>query len=94
MLTLRLSRIPIPNGLTLTGMQMQKRSSRRIQRAGPREESPLTELEDDQPVLPPKKRRRTTKAIEPLVYDIPPVESKTTTYRGIFYYYHVVSSCG
>ncbi|KAH9993331.1 UV-endonuclease UvdE-domain-containing protein [Russula compacta] len=49
---------------------------------GPREESPLTELEDDQPALPPKKRRRKTKAIEPVVYDIPPVESKTTTYRG------------
>lgn len=47
-------------------------------------ESPLTELEDEQPPSPspPKKRRRKTKVVEPVVYDIPPVESKMTTFRG------------
>jgi hypothetical protein len=47
------------------------------------EESPLTDLDDDQPVSPPKKRQRKAKVVEPVVYDILPVESKTTTYRGM-----------
>ncbi|KAI9433059.1 UV-endonuclease UvdE [Lactarius indigo] len=52
-----------------------------------RSESPLTELESEdqqQPRSPPRKRRRKIKVVEPLtvVYDIPPVESRTTTYRG------------
>ncbi|KAI0041905.1 UV-endonuclease UvdE [Auriscalpium vulgare] len=37
-------------------------------------------LDADDP--PPKKRRRKVKSEEPVVYDIPPVESKTTTYQG------------
>jgi hypothetical protein len=49
-----------------------------------REESPLTDLDDEQPVSPSKKRRRKAKVVEPVVYDIPPVESKTTTYQGVF----------
>src|SRR6266581_6279418 len=50
-----------------------------------RSESPLTELEDEPPPSPspPKKRRRKAKVVEPVVYDIPPVESKMTTFRGI-----------
>lgn len=54
-----------------------------------RSESPLTELESDSPEdqqrpqsSPPRKRPRKAKVVEPVVYDIPPVESKTTTYRG------------
>ncbi len=83
---------------------MQRRSSRRIQaaqtkapkllleREDPGSESPLTELEDEQPPNPPKKRRRKTKVVEPVVYDIPPVESKMTTFRGMVFeiVYHVV----
>ncbi|KAH9968187.1 UV-endonuclease UvdE-domain-containing protein [Russula dissimulans] len=69
---------------------MQTRSSKTIQQPlkksaqAEREESPLTELSDsdDQPADPPKKRRRKSKVAEPVVYDIPPVESKTTTFRG------------
>jgi hypothetical protein len=66
---------------------MQRRFSRRIQdrkkldEKG--EESPLTDLDDDQPVSPPKKRQRKAKVVEPVVYDILPVESKTTTYQGV-----------
>jgi len=72
---------------------MQTRSLKRIQQPQKtsaeveREESPLTELSDsdDQPVDPPKKRRRksTGKVVQPVVNDIPPVVSKTTTFRGI-----------
>jgi UV DNA damage endonuclease len=83
---------------------MQRRSSRRIQtaqtkspnllleREDPGSESPLTELEDEQPPNPPKKRRRKTKVVEPVVYNIPPVESKMTTFRGMVFQivYHVV----
>jgi hypothetical protein len=48
-----------------------------------REESPLTELESDQdlPVLPPKKGKKREK-MEQVVYDILPVEKKTTTFKG------------
>ncbi|KAI9509535.1 UV-endonuclease UvdE-domain-containing protein [Russula earlei] len=74
-------------------LQMRTRSSRRVQQAQKksaepqqpeREESPLTESEDDQ--HRPKKRRRKTnsKVVEPVTYDIPPVESKTTTFLGFF----------
>ena len=76
---------------------MQRRASARIKAARTKSasiqqereedlgsESPLTELEDEQPPSPspPKKRRRKTKVVEPVVYDIPPVESKMTTFRG------------
>ncbi|KAH9848153.1 UV-endonuclease UvdE-domain-containing protein [Lenzites betulinus] len=47
-------------------------------------ESPLTDLEED-PVVEeeaPKKRTRKKKLTEPVVYDIPPVETKTTTFKG------------
>ncbi|THH21408.1 hypothetical protein EW146_g129 [Bondarzewia mesenterica] len=43
-------------------------------------ETPLTE--PDEAVSPPKKRRRKTKKSEPVVYDIPTYEPKTTTYKG------------
>ncbi|KAH9077821.1 UV-endonuclease UvdE [Lactarius deliciosus] len=59
--------------------------TRRISQRSERSESPLTELESEdqqQPQSPPRKRRRKTKVVEPVVYDIPPVESRTTTYRG------------
>ncbi|KAI0305111.1 UV-endonuclease UvdE-domain-containing protein [Multifurca ochricompacta] len=47
------------------------------------DDSSLTDLSQlEQPQSPPKKRRRKTKVVEPIVYDIPPVESKTTAYRG------------
>ncbi|KAI0761361.1 UV-endonuclease UvdE [Trametes elegans] len=48
-------------------------------------ESPLTELEEDalvEEVSPKKKRARRKKHAEPVVYDIPPVETKTTTFKG------------
>ncbi|KAK7682809.1 hypothetical protein QCA50_014193 [Cerrena zonata] len=47
-----------------------------------RAESPLTDLEgtDDVPKIPAKRRRK--KDVEPVVYDIPPVESKETTFKG------------
>ncbi|KAL7284751.1 hypothetical protein ACG7TL_002058 [Trametes sanguinea] len=49
-------------------------------------ESPLTELDEDVPVEEeaPKKKRavRRKKNTEPVVYDIPPVETKTTTFKG------------
>jgi hypothetical protein len=80
-------------GLTsITPSLMQRRCSRRIQDQNKpiepkseREESPLTDLDDEseQPVSPPNKLRRKTQVVEPVVYDIPPVESKTTTYRGV-----------
>ena len=47
-------------------------------------ESPLTDFEPEgspEP-LPPKKRRRKAKILEPVVYDIPPVEMKTSAFRG------------
>ena len=47
-------------------------------------ESPLTDLESegDAEPPPPKKRRRKVKVAEPVVYDIPPVETKTCTFKG------------
>ncbi|KAH9903260.1 UV-endonuclease UvdE-domain-containing protein [Cubamyces lactineus] len=47
-------------------------------------ESPLTELDDEPPVAeaPKKKRTRRKKNTEPVVYDIPPVETKTTSFKG------------
>lgn len=59
--------------------------TRRTSQRSERSESPLTELESEdqqQPQSPPRKRRRETKVVEPVVYAIPPVESRTTTYRG------------
>ena len=46
-------------------------------------DGPLTDL-DDEPAVDktPKKRRRRTKVKEPVVYDIPPVQTKTTTFKG------------
>ncbi|KAI0329824.1 UV-endonuclease UvdE [Cubamyces sp. BRFM 1775] len=48
-------------------------------------ESPLTELDDDPPVeeeTPKKKRTRRKKNAEPVIYDIPPVETKPSTFKG------------
>ena len=46
--------------------------------------SPLTDLESEETTEPPpkKKQRRRVKVVEPVVYDIPPVETKTTTFEG------------
>lgn len=43
--------------------------------------SPLTEIEEDAPE-PPKKKRRRAKVVEPVVYDIPDVEKLSTTWKG------------
>ncbi len=71
--------------LTSLAIMQTRRFSQRS--ASERSESPLTELESEdqqqQPQSSPRKSRRKTKAVEPVVYDIPPVESKTTTYRGL-----------
>ena len=50
----------------------------------PGTESPLTELESEGSAEPPpkKKRGRRVKVTEPVVYHIPPVETKTTTFKG------------
>lgn len=50
-------------------------------------ESPLTDLEPEESAEPPpkKKRRKRVKAIEPVVYDIPPVETKMATFKGTNY---------
>lgn len=45
------------------------------------EDSPLTEIEEDAPE-PPKKKRRRTKVVEPVVYNIPDVEKLNTTWKG------------
>ena len=48
-------------------------------------ESPLTDLgsEGVAESPPKKKRRKRTNVIEPVVYDIPPVETKTTSFKGM-----------
>ena len=49
----------------------------------PGSESPLTDLESEEDAEPPpKKPRRNLKPAEPIVYDIPPVETKTSTFKG------------
>ncbi|EIM87219.1 UV-endonuclease UvdE [Stereum hirsutum FP-91666 SS1] len=45
------------------------------------EDSPLTEIEEDAPE-PPKKKRRRTKVVEPVVYNIPDIEKLNTTWKG------------
>lgn len=47
-------------------------------------ESPLADLESEGAAEPPpkRKRRRRVKVAEPVVYDIPPVETKTSTFKG------------
>lgn len=48
-------------------------------------ESPLTDLDDDSPRKPKGKaagKRRKKKSDAPVVYNIPPVEQKTTSFRG------------
>ena len=46
-------------------------------------ESPLTDLESEGAVEPPPKRkRRRVKVAEPVVHDIPPVETKTSAFKG------------
>ncbi|KAI1792678.1 UV-endonuclease UvdE [Ganoderma leucocontextum] len=49
-------------------------------------DGPLTGLEEDELVdekpAPKKKRRTGKKAVEPVVYDIPPVETKETSFKG------------
>jgi hypothetical protein len=57
--------------------------TRRFSQISESSESPLTELESEDHSPPRKRRRRKTKVFEPVVYEIPPVESRTTTYRGI-----------
>ncbi|KAI0329819.1 UvdE-domain-containing protein [Cubamyces sp. BRFM 1775] len=44
-------------------------------------ESPLTELDDDPPVEEETPKRRKKNA-EPVIYDIPPVETKPSTFKG------------
>jgi hypothetical protein len=46
-------------------------------------ESPLTDLEPEEIAEPKKKRKRMLKVVEPVVYDIPPVEIKTTSFKGM-----------
>ncbi|KAI0078030.1 UV-endonuclease UvdE [Panus rudis PR-1116 ss-1] len=50
----------------------------------PGNESPLTDLDVESVEEPksPTKKRRKRKPSEPVVYDIPPVEAKTTTFKG------------
>jgi len=46
-------------------------------------ESPLTDLESEEGVKsPPKRKRRRVKPTEPVVYDIPPVETKKSAFKG------------
>ena len=50
-------------------------------------DGPLTALEEDELVdedLAPKKKKKRTrrKVLEPVVYDIPPVETMETSFRG------------
>ena len=46
-------------------------------------DGPLTDLDDEPAEKSPKKRRRRTKTQEPVVYDIPPVETKSTDFKGM-----------
>ena len=47
-------------------------------------DGPLTDLEEDEAeeASPKKKRRSRKKVEEPIVYDIPPVETKETNFKG------------
>ncbi|KAI0719762.1 UV-endonuclease UvdE-domain-containing protein [Cerioporus squamosus] len=45
-------------------------------------DGPLTDLDDEPAEKSPKKKWRRTKVQEPVVYDIPPVETKTTNFRA------------
>ena len=49
-------------------------------------DGPLTELEEDELVdedpAPKKKKRTRRKVLEPVVYDIPPVETIETSFKG------------
>ncbi|PIL28869.1 hypothetical protein GSI_08915 [Ganoderma sinense ZZ0214-1] len=49
-------------------------------------DGPLTELEEDELVdeepAPKKKRRTRKKVVEPVIYDIPPVDTKETSFKG------------
>lgn len=51
-------------------------------------ESPLTDIEDEEvsqeEVKSPPKKRRRKKDPEPIFYDIPPVVTKETTFKGLF----------
>ena len=59
-------------------------AKKRKESMDPGTESPLTELESEGSVEPPpkKKRGRRAKVTEPVVYHIPPVETKTTSFKG------------
>lgn len=46
-------------------------------------DGPLTDIDDEPAEKSPKKRRRRTKTQEPVVYDIPPVETKSTDFKGM-----------
>ena len=49
----------------------------------PGSESPLTDLESEGATEPaPKKKRRRVKVVEPVVYDIPHVETKMSAFKG------------
>lgn len=50
----------------------------------PGAESPLTDLESEEITepSPKKKQKRRAKVMDPVVYDIPPVEIKTTSFKG------------
>ena len=83
----------------------QRRTSSRVKKAvsytEPKEtaiegdESPLTELEDEEDELEKssKKRKRRKKNSEPEVYVIPPVETKTTNFKGAFPLYLKLRGC-
>lgn len=47
----------------------------------PTEDDPAPELADAD--TPPKKKKRTQKPAEPVVYDIPPIEPRTTVFKGL-----------
>lgn len=88
-------RIPLrmpPVARVTTGTVTPRRSGRtrtvvNEEHEGPMDlgaENPLTDLESEEAAEPPskKKRRRKVKLVEPVLYDIPPVELKTTSFKG------------
>lgn len=65
---------------TETIVVVQETSTAPVREDG-EEDSPLTEIEEDAPE-PPKKKRRRTKVVEPVVYNIPDVEKLNTMWKG------------
>ena len=75
---------PLPDGDEPTGLVTKEKEKEEDAFDGP-----LSEVDDDEPTAKgspnaKKPRRRRTKVDEPVVYDIPPVEAKETTYKGAF----------